>query len=150
MKKILLIGILLTATVVKAQTVTAPTAATFTQADADFAASASFFLEFFQCASLSTTTPQTCVGQAAAPFQTGVTIPKANVTSVSPTRTFSLTIAPPNGLLASMPLGVPFVATVVANGDPAQGATNSARSVPSNPFFQGLRVLAAVTTLTLK
>lgn len=120
--------------------VTAPVAASFSHSDADFAASTSFTFEFFQCTSIVAGQGQGCAPQ---PFQTGATVAKSAVTTISPVnqfgnnRQFSLT----GGLLPAAPLGVPFVATLTAVGDAAQGVSNSARSAASNPFYLGLRAL---------
>jgi hypothetical protein len=135
----LLTGCLLFARPSQAQVVTAPTGASFLYTDAQLAQVTSFVVEDFQCASLS---GGICTGQAAAPFQTGVTIPKANVTTLSPADSFgnnraiSFAAAPGSGILTSLPAGVPFVTTILAIGDPTTGTTGqSPRSAASNPFF---------------
>jgi len=124
---------------VEAQAVTAPTKASFTYTDVQLSLVSGFTVEDFQCASLSA---GVCVGQAAQPFQTGATIPKANVTllatpdSFGNNRQIDLTTSPGNGILASLPAGVPFVSTILGVGDPTVGVIgNSPRSAASNPFF---------------
>lgn len=123
----------------------APTQMSFTATDADVAATLSYHLDFFQCTSI---TAGAGVGCAAAPFQTGVDISKAGMTTAGTTRTLSLTAAPANGLLAATPAGIPFVGTLIANGDPQLGAVNSPRSSASNAFFGRARILAAPTGVT--
>jgi hypothetical protein len=123
----------------EAQAVTAPTKASFTYTDVQMSLVSGFTVEDFQCASLNA---GVCVGQAAQPFQTGASIPKANVTllatpdSFGNNRQIDLTAAPGNGILASLPAGVPFVSTILGVGDPTVGVIgNSPRSAASNPFF---------------
>jgi hypothetical protein len=141
MKRTILTVVALVASVVsaQAQAVTAPTSASFPYTDAQMLQVTGFLIEDFQCASL---VAGVCTGQAAAPFQTGATIPKANVATLNPVdafgnnRSVALNASPGNGVLASLPAGVPFVSTITAIGDPTQGASgNSVRSAASNPFF---------------
>lgn len=150
MRKVWLVAVMVLGAAVVAQAqVVAPTSASFTQSDADFAASASFTFEFFQCQSVQNGVGNNC---ATAPFQVGATVAKAAVTTLNPVdafgnnRQFSLT----GGVLPSAPLGVVFVGTVTAIGDPAVGVGNSSRSAASNPFYLGLRQLPAVTNPRVK
>ena len=147
----ILIGVVLlglVASQAQAQAVTGPKTATFAQPAGDIPLTLSYQLDFFQCASV---TAGACVGQAATPFQSGVVIPVASVTTQAPdangnNRTFPLTTAPASGLLGAIPVGTPFVATLIVNGDPAQGEGTSGRSAASNPFFMP-KVPTAVTTV---
>jgi hypothetical protein len=68
------------ATMLQAQVVTSPSGLTFLHPDTDFAVTASYRLEFFQCASL---VAGVCQGRAASPFQTVTSIPKTIVTGTS-------------------------------------------------------------------
>jgi len=129
-----------------AQTPIAPSGMTFTATGADVAKTLSYRLDFFQCASV---TAGAGVGCAAAPFQTGVDVPKVSITSAGTTRTLPLTTAPANGLLAATPAGVPMIATLIANGDPAQGASNSPRSSASNAFFGRALAVSAPSAVTV-
>lgn len=155
MKKLILtLAFILSFGLIQAQAqVNAPTSASYFHTDVDFNQTVSVKLEFFQCGSIS---GGTCVNQAAQPFQTGVDIPKASITTLSTpdafgnTRTFSLTSAPASTSLQSLPAGVPFIATLIASGDPATGAGSSARSAASNPFFPSLKALAPVTNPRVK
>jgi hypothetical protein len=147
----LIIGAVLAlfATSAQAQVVNNPKAVSFTADDATMAKSLGVHVDFFACASLDASSA--CVGQAAAPFQAGVDIPLPSVTLLAPVDQFgnnrqvSLTAAPASGLLASVPSGQPFVAQLFFIGDANQGAANSPRSAASNPFFSGLKALAAPT-----
>lgn len=136
---------------VAAQTpATNPSAVAFAHPDSEFAVTGSYIEEFFQCGSILA---GACVNQAAAPFQTGVTIPKSGVSTLSPpvngnNRSINLRVAPASGVLASLPSGVGFVTMLSAIGDPAAGGTgSSARSAASNPFFQSAKTPAAPTGL---
>ena len=136
------------ATRAQAQAVTGPTTALFTQPAGDIPLTLSYQLDFFQCASV--TVAGACVGQAATPFQSGAVIPVASVTTQTPdangdNRTFPLTTAPASGLLGAIPVGTFFVATLIVNGDPAQGEGNSGRSAASNPFAMPKAAGAATT-----
>lgn len=159
MKKFLFIlGILLLSVKVQAQVVTGPTTALFAQPATDIPLTLSYQLDFFQCASISAPTatpPNACVGQAATPFQSGAVIPVASVTTQTPdangdNRTFPLSTAPASDLLGAIPVGIPFVATLIVNGNPAQGEGNSARSAASNPFFSATKPAGAVTTVKVQ
>lgn len=131
-----------------AQVIIAPTAATFSHPDAEFAVTGSYRLEFYQCNSVTppdATNPNgTCVGRAAAPFQTATDVPKSAVTGNASARSFSLTTAPVNGVLSSMPAGVGFVSAIRAVADPAiPGVAGvSASAGDSNPFFSSARTPA--------
>lgn len=128
----LLVAFLMSAVYAEAQVVVAPTGVTFTHSATEFNRTASYREEFFQCTSV---TAGVCTGRAAAPFQTGVLIPKAAVTGTAP-RAFLFSSIPAGSPLPSLPAGVGFVSTLVAIGDPNAGATGeSARSGDSNPFF---------------
>jgi hypothetical protein len=154
MKRFLLLALALLAVAIpaSAQVVTKPTAASFTQSDAEFAASLGYHLDFYQCASV---TAGACVGQATAPFQQGVDVPKALVTTIVPVapdtnnRSFSFLVAPANQILSAAPAGIGFVVTLIVNGDPTLGFGESARSAASNPFFQSGAPPLAVTGLRL-
>lgn len=141
------------ATPALAQTVVNPQLAVFQQSDPEFNKSLSYHMDFFACTSLAA---GVCQGQAVAPFQVGSDIAKAAVTTISPpnpdgtNRSFSMTTAPITGVLASMPTGTAFVTTLAAVGDPNMGATNSARSAASNPFFPSGTALAPVGTLKVR
>jgi len=137
-----------------AQAVTAPSGASFSYPDTALAQVTGFLIEDFQCASL---TAGVCVGQAAAPFQTGANIPKANVVTLATpdafgnNRSVSFAAAPGSGVLTSLPAGVPFIATITAIGDPTVGATgNSPRSAASNPFFSSAVPPAAPSNIKVK
>lgn len=140
--------ILLAAQSAAAQVITNPNHWSFTQPAADVPVTVSVHLEFFQCASVTTPTPGICNGQAAQPFATTVDVAAASISSGTADangnvpRTFILT-----GAQMAMPVGVPFIATAVAVGDPLQGLGSSPRSAASNPFFGGVRPLAAPATL---
>ncbi len=143
--------LLLFVTQAQAQVVTGPNTAAFNQPAADIPLTLSYQLDFFQCASV---TAGACVGQATTPFQSGAVIPVASVTTQTPdgngnNRKFPLTTAPANGLLGAIPVGVPFVATLIVNGDPAQGEGTSGRSAASNPFFMP-KLPAAATTVKVQ
>ena len=146
------VGLLvLSASHARAQAVTGPTKAVFAQPAGDIPLTLSYQMDFFQCASV---TAGACVGQAATPFQSGVVIPVASVTTQAPdangaNRTFPLNTAPASGLLGAIPVGVPFVATLIVNGDPAQGEGTSGRSAASNPFFMP-KLPAAATTVKVQ
>lgn len=137
---------------VSAQVVTGPTSLAFAHADTDFAITASYQLQFFQCASI---TNSVCQGQATSPMQS-VTVPKSGVTSFAPdsngdNRSISFTAAPVSGVLPSLPAGVAFVAALIANGDTsAGGAGSSAASAPSNPFYRTGRAPAAPSAVRAK
>ncbi len=143
-------GLFLTASPVFAQSVA--TKAQFFESDTDMAALTGFQMDFFQCTAAPTGTPPDCT-TAGAPFQSGVVIPKANVTtlatpdcSVTPcnNREIALNQPPANGFLASTPIGVAFKATLIAKADPAVvGAVDSARSAASNPFTPHSQLTAA-------
>ncbi len=138
----------------QAQVVTGPTRGVFAQPAADIPVTLSAQLDFFQCVSVSPA--GACVGEATTPFQSGALIPAAAITTQAPdangnNRTFSLTTAPASGLLGAVPVGVPFVATLILNGDPAQGRGGaSPRSAASNPFFSASLPLAAATTVKVQ
>lgn len=142
-----LCAVCLMATPAAAQVVTGPRAVSFTADDASLSKSVGVHLDFFSCVSLDSA--GVCVGQATAPLQTGVDIPLPSITTLSPVDQFgnnrqvSLTTAPANGLLPSVPAGQPFVASLFLIGDANQGAANSPRSAASNPFFSGLKPLPA-------
>jgi hypothetical protein len=148
-----LVALLSCATRVSAQTVVNPSTASFTQTPADIAATVSVQLDFFQCASLAA---GVCVGQAATPFQAGALVPAASITTLATPDSFGnnrvmpLTAAPQLGLLQSAPAGVPFVATLIANGDPNLGAGASARSAASNGFFPSARPLGVATNVRVR
>ncbi len=146
--------LVLVASGTQAQVVTGPNRAAFAQVAADIPVTLSAQLDFFQCASVSAA--GVCVGQATTPFQSGAVIPAAAITTQAPdangnNRTISLTTAPASGLLGAVPVGVPFVATLILNGDPAQGRGGaSPRSAASNPFFSASLPLAAATTVKVQ
>jgi len=145
---ILLAAMTLFAVPATAQVVIAPTGTTFNHPTTEFNRTASYREEFFQCASV---TAGVCTGRAAAPFQTGVLIPKAAITGTAPSRTFLFTSIPSGNPLPSLPAGVGFVATIVAIGDPNAGATGeSARSGDSNPFFAQGTTPASPTSVVVQ
>jgi ABC-type sulfate transport system permease component len=144
-------------TVAAAQIAVNPQAATYVSTDADHAITATIHIDYFQCSSV--TPAAACVGKASAPFQSGTDVPKASITSTGAvtcptgvpagstctTHSVSLTTAPANGVLASMPSGVGFVADLKAVGDttiPGVAGT-SPYSADSNPFFARARTPAA-------
>lgn len=146
--KTLAIAFLLFALPASAQVVISPTGVTFTHTATDFAVTASYREEFFQCGSL---TGGVCTGRAAAPFQTGTLIPKAAVTGTAPTRNFLFSSIPVGSPLPSLPAGVPFVTTLVAIGDPNVGGVGeSGRSSDSSPFFAQGRTPAAPTNVAVQ
>ena len=135
-----------------AQVLIGPSTVLFTHADADFALTASYQVDFFQCASLSS---GACQGQAVAPIQS-IAVPKASVTSFTAdangnNRSINLKAAPVSSVLPSLPAGVPFVLALAAVGDPNAGAVGtSADSGPSGPFFAAGKVPAVPTAARVK
>ena len=134
----MIVALLLSSVPAAAQTtITAPTIAQFSQSDADMAVATAFHLEFYQCVAPPVNGSCTPVS---APFQTGVDIPRAQVTTLDPpncaslpclNRTFSLTAAPADGYLASAPAGVAFVARMMTK----TATLSSPMSDPSNTFI---------------
>lgn len=138
-----------------AQIIITPTLATFTHPDAEFTNTASYNVLFFQCTSVSPPDAANpngkCNGKATSPFQT-VTVAKSAVTGTASSRTISMSVAPLNGTLTSMPAGVGFVSDISANGDtsiPGVSGT-SANSADSNPFFGSAKVPAAPGAFSIR
>lgn len=131
-----------------AQSVVAPSTATFTHSDADLGITATYQVALFQCATV--TTAGTCTGKAAAPFTT-ISVPKAVVTGTAAARVINLKAAPATGTLTGLPAGVGFVMEVSAVGDtsiPGVAGT-SAPSNDSNPLFGSARTPAAPGSVTV-
>lgn len=150
----LIFGSIGAATPAFAQTVIGPTRILFVHPDAELAVTGAYHVDFFQCASVSST--GACVSQAASPFQ-GADVMKAAVVTLSPpdasgaNRQIAMNAAPVSGVLGSMPAGVPFVGTLQAVGDPNAGGTGaSARSAASNPFFAAGKTPASPTGVLAK
>jgi F0F1-type ATP synthase membrane subunit c/vacuolar-type H+-ATPase subunit K len=120
--------------------------ATFDQTDVDFAVTGSYRLNFYQCASVDATGAG--VSCAATAFG-GMDIPKAQVSTV---QSFSRTVnLHATGLtLPAFPAGVPFIAKIIANGDPAQGTVASGESAASNGFFGSPRPLVNLTNVRIR
>lgn len=128
-----------------AQLAVNPTSVNFSHPPADYDITASYHVDFFQCASIGT--GGTCIGRAATPFQSGADVPKAQVTSAVNERVISLQTPPAVGVLTAMPTGVAFVIAISAIGDPATGSTGTSARSPDTPtaFIARGRVPAAPT-----
>jgi hypothetical protein len=154
-RAVLLVACLVRAVSAQAQIVIAPTGANFTATAADFANTLSYQFDLFACTSVTAGPPALCVGQSATAFGTGIVVPVASVVPLVPpdafgnNYTFPLNVAPVLAFLQSTPAGVGYVATIIANGNPATGSLNSPRSAASNPFSPG-RSLAGVTTVRVR
>jgi hypothetical protein len=135
-----------------AQAVMAPTTVNFAHDDGGFAVTGSYREEYFMCSSVTVSNGvTTCVGRAAQPFTTVSQVPKSIVTGTANARSFKFADIPAGSPLPAMPVGVPFVTTLVAIGDPVQGgAGESARSTDSNPFYGRGKVPAAVTNVVVQ
>lgn len=150
---VLALALLLLPIAAHAQVVAAPTLVTFNLGPETLTA---VQLDFFQCASIAGSgASATAVGCATTPFQGDITIPIAQVQTIPAdafgnTRQVALNAAPVAGTLAAVPIGVPFMATISAVGDPATGAGVSPRSAASNPFFSSLKPVAPPTGPHLK
>lgn len=136
----------------QAQVVTGPSQITFSSPS--HAIVAVYHIDFFQCGSIAppgSVNPGACVGRATAPFQTGVDVPKANITGSNPVYIIDLTTAPAVTVLPSLPAGMGFILTLTAVGDPSVGGTGqSVRSGDSNSFFRAGLVPAAPGNVTVK
>lgn len=136
-------------TLAAAQVVVGPSTALFSHSDEQYAITATYHFDFYQCASVTVdaTNPQgVCVGKAASPFQAGADVAKASVAGSAANRSVNLrTVATTNGVLMAMPIGVGFVTAVTAIADTTIPgvAGSSPPSTDSNPFFGQARTPAA-------
>lgn len=148
MKYLLAGAFVILGSVAQAQVVVGPSSAVFSHPDDQYAITATYHLDFYQCASVTVdaANPQgICIGQAAAPFQSGADVPKSAVTGDAQNRTVNLRTSSANGVLTAMPVGVGFVTKIkaVADATIAGVAGTSAPSPESNPFFSQARTPAA-------
>ena len=133
----------------QAQVPVAPSTATFTYSDAEFAIVDFYHTDFYSCASVTVSVANptgVCVGRAATPFQSGFDTPKAQITGTSPTRVINLKAAPASGVLASVPNGTGVIAVILSHGDvtvPGIAGVFGPPSNDSNPFFSAARTPAA-------